>query len=69
MDKDILSAEWSEQIDQCLPNPTFSAILLTKLILPSPGNHTVTVVCQKWNHSTTHIVLLNSIALIELSLF
>jgi hypothetical protein len=52
MDIVILSVEWSEQINgQCLPNSTSSAIPLTKLVLPSFGNHTVTVVGQKWNHS------------------
>jgi hypothetical protein len=42
----ILSAEWSEQIGHGLPNPTFFAIPLTKLVLPSLGNHTATAVCQ-----------------------
>jgi hypothetical protein len=59
MDVVILSAEWSEKIGQCMPNVTSSAIFLTKLVLPSPGNHTATLDCQKWNHSMTHIVLLH----------
>jgi hypothetical protein len=40
MDVLKLSAEWSGQIGQCLPNPTASAILLIKLVLPSFGNPT-----------------------------
>jgi hypothetical protein len=52
-------AEWSEQIGHGMPNPTSFSIPLTQLILPSFGNHTATVVCQKWNHSTTHNVPLH----------
>jgi hypothetical protein len=58
----LKQAEWSEHFGQCLPNPTSSAIPLTKLALPSSKKHTATVVCQKLNHSTTHIVPLHPLA-------
>jgi hypothetical protein len=48
MDVVILLAEWSKQIGQCLPNPTSSAIFLTKLVLPSFGNHTEITHSRSW---------------------